>query len=59
MEKFPQEAIFLRKFGYLGAALAGARAGIVNGIFGGAGGMVLIPALRMWTCSWCWMKPGK
>ena len=30
-------------------ALAGALAGIVNGIFGGAGGMVLIPALRLWT----------
>lgn len=32
-----------------GAALAGLLAGIVNGIFGGAGGMVLIPALRSWT----------
>ena len=39
----------MRKFGYLGAVLAGALAGIVNGIFGGAGGMVLIPALRLWT----------
>ena len=32
-----------------GAAAAGLLAGIVNGIFGGAGGMVLIPALRLWT----------
>ena len=32
-----------------GAALAGLLAGIVNGIFGGAGGMVLIPALQLWT----------
>ena len=34
---------------HFGAALAGLLAGIVNGIFGGAGGMVLIPALRLWT----------
>ena len=33
----------------LGAALAGALAGMVNGIFGGAGGMVLIPLLGLWT----------
>lgn len=33
----------------VGAAAAGLLAGIVNGIFGGAGGMVLIPALRLWT----------
>lgn len=33
----------------LGAALAGLLAGIVNGIFGGAGGMVLIPALGLLT----------
>lgn len=33
----------------LGAAAAGLLAGIVNGIFGGAGGMVLIPALSRWT----------
>ena len=40
----------LRKFNFqLGAALAGLLAGIVNGIFGGAGGMVLIPALGLWT----------
>ena len=32
-----------------GAALAGLLAGLVNGIFGGAGGMVLIPALGLWT----------
>ena len=32
-----------------GAAIAGLLAGVVNGIFGGAGGMVLIPALRLWT----------
>ena len=32
-----------------GAALAGLLAGLVNGIFGGAGGMVLIPALRLLT----------
>lgn len=31
------------------AAAAGLLAGIVNGIFGGAGGMVLIPALGLWT----------
>lgn len=39
----------MRKSNVWGAALAGALAGIVNGIFGGAGGMVLIPALGMWT----------
>ncbi len=33
----------------LGAALAGLLAGVVNGIFGGAGGMILIPALQMFT----------
>lgn len=33
----------------LGAAAAGLAAGIVNGIFGGAGGMVLIPALQWLT----------
>ena len=33
----------------LGAALAGVLAGAVNGIFGGAGGMVLIPLLGLWT----------
>ena len=30
-----------------GAALAGLLAGLVNGIFGGAGGMVLIPGLLL------------
>lgn len=30
-----------------GAAAAGLAAGMVNGIFGGAGGMILIPALRL------------
>ena len=33
----------------LGAAAAGLLAGMVNGIFGGAGGMVLIPLLGLWT----------
>lgn len=33
----------------LGAAAAGLAAGTVNGIFGGAGGMVLIPALQLLT----------
>lgn len=33
----------------MGAALAGFLAGIVNGMFGGAGGMVLIPALARFT----------
>ena len=33
----------------IGAAAAGLLAGIVNGVFGGAGGMVLIPALSLWT----------
>lgn len=32
-----------------GAAIAGLAAGLVNGIFGGAGGMVLIPALSLLT----------
>lgn len=32
-----------------GAAIAGLLAGLVNGIFGGAGGMVLIPGLRLLT----------
>ena len=34
---------------FYGAALAGLLAGIVNGIFGGAGGMILIPTLQMLT----------
>ncbi len=32
-----------------GAAIAGLAAGIVNGLFGGAGGMVLIPLLILLT----------
>lgn len=36
------------KFPY-GAAIAGLGAGLVNGIFGGAGGMVLIPGLSLLT----------
>ena len=39
----------MRKFIFFGAAAAGLGAGIVNGIFGGAGGMVLIPALQFLT----------
>ena len=39
----------MRKFKFFGAAAAGLGAGIVNGIFGGAGGMVLIPALQFLT----------
>ena len=38
-----------KKHAQFGAILAGLLAGTVNGIFGGAGGMVLIPALRLWT----------
>ena len=33
----------------IAAAAAGLLAGTVNGIFGGAGGMVLIPLLALWT----------
>lgn len=47
--KNPTGGDFLRKFSCFGAALAGLLAGVVNGIFGGAGGMVLIPALQVWT----------
>lgn len=47
--KNPIGGDFLRKFSCFGAALSGLLAGVVNGIFGGAGGMVLIPALRLWT----------
>lgn len=39
----------MRKWKYFGAALAGLAAGTVNGVFGGAGGMVLIPLLQFWT----------
>ena len=34
---------------HFGAILAGTLAGAINGIFGGAGGMVLIPLLGLWT----------
>lgn len=34
---------------YLGAALAGISAGAVNGLFGGGGGMVLVPLLTWLT----------
>ena len=39
----------MQKRYFFGAALAGLLAGIVNGIFGGAGGMLLIPALQRLT----------
>ena len=39
----------MQKRYFYGAALAGLLAGIVNGIFGGAGGMLLIPALQKLT----------
>lgn len=45
-KKHSQFSIFNSPFG---SALAGLLAGLVNGIFGGAGGMVLIPALSAWT----------
>lgn len=32
---------------FIGPSLAGAAAGAVNGLFGGGGGMVLIPVLRL------------
>ncbi len=35
---------------FWGAAAAGLAAGFVNGIFGGAGGMILIPALQLLAC---------
>lgn len=41
--------MFHKQHSKLGAALAGLLSGIVNGIFGGAGGMVLIPSLRLWA----------
>lgn len=37
----------MRKSHVLGAVIAGSAAGFVNGIFGGAGGMVLIPLLQL------------
>lgn len=39
----------MRKCHVLGAVAAGFAAGCVNGIFGAAGGMVLIPLLQLWT----------
>ena len=39
----------MRKHSLIGPSAAGGLAGVVNGIFGGAGGMVLIPALGLWT----------
>ncbi len=39
----------MQKRYFYGAAAAGFLAGLVNGVFGGAGGMVLIPALRLMT----------
>lgn len=39
----------MHKHDSFGAAAAGLLAGVVNGIFGGAGGMVLIPALQLLT----------
>lgn len=38
----------MRKF-LLGAAAAGLAAGILNGMFGGGGGMILVPALLLFT----------
>ena len=50
MSKFSNHSQFsIINSQFFGAALAGLLAGIVNGIFGGAGGMVLIPALGLWT----------
>ena len=34
--------------GWLRPALAGAAAGLINGFFGGGGGMVLVPLLAEW-----------
>lgn len=35
----------LKKYGRLAAVLSGSAAGLVNGFFGGGGGMILIPLL--------------
>ena len=39
----------MRKHPYMGMALAGALAGAVTGLFGGGGGMVLVPLLTLLT----------
>ena len=41
--------IFLRHWTYFAMATAGAAAGIVTGLFGGGGGMVLVPLLVLLT----------
>lgn len=38
----------MKQGGWLRPALAGAAAGLVNGFFGGGGGMVLVPLLAGW-----------
>lgn len=39
----------MRKSKYIGIALAGLGAGVVNGLFGAGGGMVLVPLLTLLT----------
>ena len=39
----------MRDSKFLGPVAAGLAAGAVNGLFGGGGGMVLIPLLSLWT----------
>ena len=39
----------MKKYNYLGLILAGLGAGAVNGLFGGGGGMLLVPLLSMLT----------
>lgn len=36
------------KYNWLRPALAGAAAGLINGFFGGGGGMILVPLLAGW-----------